>query len=241
MKRLFLFIGTILLFASVDAQQVINLLTGEVREGSDAAEPVKTVETLDDGYLVTWEFSEAVVKKDYSFSNCVLWCVPGFMDMMEAGVPALQYKLNWLKVGDLIPSPVKIVESNYVDYNYQLAPTIPAQPVGQHPYDEVQRIPIVPYGGFMPDSVVKELGYDNTDSYTGYYVSPFQYNYEQQTVRAYTKIVYKVTLSGGTTGVKMPLANTSTIEPFTLDGRVATDGARGIVVRGGKKIISNHK
>ena len=238
MKRLLLSIGSILLFSSVHGQQVLNLLTGEVREGYDVAEPVETVESLEDGFLVTWDFTEVYLIKDDDFPNSVLWRVAGFMNTFEAGTPAFQYLIDWQKVENQSPSSMKIVESNYVDFNYQLAPAIPLQPIGPHPYDEVERTPISPYEGFMPDSIVKDLGYKNSDSYLGYYISPFQYNYEQQIVRAYTKIVYKVTLSDSTTGIKeLKTKEDMPTNSFTLDGRPVKGNAKSVIVQDGKKRI----
>ena len=242
MKKVLSITISLLLVSSVHAQHILNLLTGEVREGYEyeAEKPVRTVETLDDGYLVTWEFSEAVIRDDESFPNCVLWIIPGFMESLEAGTPALQYKINWLKIDDAIPFSMKIIESNFVDYQYQLAPAIPAQPVGQNPYNYVERIPINPYVGFLPDSIVKDLGvsYDDPDSYAGYQVTPFQYNYEERIIRAYTKIVYKVTLSDSTTGIEeLKAKEDMSTNGFTLDGRPAKGNAKSVIVRDGRKVI----
>ena len=240
MKRLLLSIGSILLFSSVHGQQVLNLITGEVRDGFDDAEPICTKELLEDGYLVTWDFTEVYLRKDEDFPGCVFWRYAGFMDTFEAGTPAFQYLINWLEVGDLTSSPVKIVESNYVDYNYQLSPAIPAQPISQHPYEEVKRIPIVPYEGFLPESIIKELGVskDATGSYVGFIVYPFQYDYEQQIIRAYTKIVYKVTLSDSTTGIEvLKTKEDMPTNSFTLDGHPAKGNAKSVIVQEGKKRI----
>jgi len=229
-------------FFLADAQQVINLLTGEVREGSDAANPVRTVETLEDGYLVTYEFTEAVIEKDKELPNCFLWRYKEyFMDSQTNGEPSILYRSDWLKLEkDEMPA-LEILECSYTDFHYQLAPAFPPQSDCES--GKVRRLPITPYEGFYPVSAVEfdRLSYIIGQINAVYMIYPISYNYEQQTVRAYTKIVYKVTLSGGTTGIEELRTAAKEVKPFTLDGRVATDGARGIVVRGGKKIISNHK
>ena len=76
MKKLILILYFALFFISINAQQVINLLTGDVRDGRNAATPTKTVKTLDDGYLVTWNFTEAILENDDIYPNCKFCRIP---------------------------------------------------------------------------------------------------------------------------------------------------------------------
>ena len=237
MKRLFLFIGNILLFASVDAQQVINLLTGEVREGSDAADPVVKVDTIENGYLVNCAYSEAILKQDYELPDCIMWSYPGYMISYLDECPAFPYRNYRQFIADFAYT-IEVIDSSYVDFSYQLAPAVPVQP-SSHP-DEVERLPISPYQGFQPVSLVSPWGIrkDSGKRYVMYTVYPIQYSYEQQIIRAYTKISVKITLSGGTTGIEELKSKCDASKcSFTLDGRPVKGNVKGVTVRNGQKII----
>lgn len=239
MKKAFALIATIFLFASAQGQQVLNLLTGELRDGSDATSPSCSILTLDDGYQVPWEFTEARLVEDREFENTVLWFIPGFRQSDKAGEPCISCQYDWLQIGDSTPT-LEVVESSFVDYNYQLAPAFPAQPGDPLTYDRVERIPIKSYEGYFPTHVVEEAGYFPYygGREVGYAIYPIQYNFEQQIVRAYTKIVYKVTLSDSTTGIEeLKTKEDMSTVGFTLDGRPAKGNAKSVIVRDGRKVI----
>ncbi len=225
-------------FFLADAQQVINLLTGEVREGSDAAGPVKTVETLDDGYLVTYEFTEAVLEKDPYLSDCILWKYPNFMVSDINGSPAFPYQNGWVDIDDYTPT-IMVEDSSYMDYSYQLAPAYPPQPIS-NPYSEIERLPISPYSGFSHISLVETIGFRRFSGRRQvlFTVYPIQYSYEQQIIRAYTKISVKITLSDNTTGIEELKSKCDASKcSFTLDGRPVKGNVKGVTVRNGQKII----
>lgn len=207
MKRLLLLAVSIMSFASANGQQVLNLLTGEVREGSDAANPVRTVETLEDGYLVTWEFTEAELMQDAIYPDCVFFQIPEFQNIDELGMPAFQYN-NDIFLVEKSATSVEIVESHYIDCRYKLSPARPELPVSDNFLCwTTENAPVItPYEGFQPLSIIKDAGYSliQKKRYVNYLIYPFQYSYEQQIIRAYTKIVFRVNLS------------TSSIEDFPL-------------------------
>jgi len=239
MKKAFALIATIFLFASAQGQQVLNLLTGELRDGSDAASPSCSILTLDDGYQVTWEFTEARLVEDREFENTVLWFIPGFRQSDKAGEPCISCQYDWLQIGDSTPT-LEVAESSFVDYNYQLAPAFPAQPGDPLTYDRVERIPIKSYEGYFPTHVVEEAGYFPYygGREVGYAIYPIQYNFEQQIIRAYTKIVYKMTLSDSTTSIeelKAPAEGQG--RPFSLEGLSAKGNSSPWMIRDGKKLL----
>ena len=239
MKKTFAFIASICLFASAQGEQVLNLLTGEVREGGNAASPTCSISTLDDGYQVTWEFTEARLVEDREFENTILWFFPDFRQIHIAGEPCISCEYDWLLIGNATPT-LEVVDSSFVDYNYQLAPAFPLQPGGTPLYEKVERIPINPYEGFFPTHIIKETGfYSYSESReVAYAIYPIQYNYEQQIVRAYTKIVYKVTLSDSTTGIEeLKTKEDMPTNSFSLDGRPIKGNAKSVIIRDGKKLI----
>ena len=239
MKRLLFFIGSILLFTSVHGQQVLNLITGEVRDGDEAADPVRTVEILDDGYLVTWDFTEACLIKDKDFSGCILWRYSNyFMDSQTSGEPSILYESEWLKLDKYEIPSMEILDSAYVDFHYQLAPAIP--PLPDCDGYEIPRRPITPYEGFFPGSAIEfvRLSHFMNQIHAIYITYPILYNYELKIVRAYTKIVYKVTLSDATTGIEeLKTKGELATNGFTLDGRPVKGNAKSVIVQDDKKVI----
>lgn len=238
MKKAFALIATIFLFASAQGQQVLNLLTGELRDGSEAAEPVVKVDTIENGYLVTYEYSEANLKQDPELPDCILWSYPGYMVTSNNGSPAFPFQNNWQYIADFAYS-IDVIDSNYVDFAYQLAPAYPDQPVS-YSYSEEERLPISPYQGYLPEPVISPWGIRKQSGkrYVMYTVFPIQYSYEQQIVRAYTKIVYKVTLSDSTTGIKeLKTKEDMSTNSFTLDGRPVKGNVKSVIIQEGKKRI----
>ncbi len=237
MKRLLLSVGSILLFASAQGQQVLNLLTGEMRNGSDAAKPVKTVETLEDGYLVTYNFTEVLLVKDELYSDCVFCRINGFLETDEIEYPAFPYKKGWANVNESNPK-VEMVESNFVDFNYKLSPARP--PLPDESYYTFENVPpITPYSGFMPEKNVKELGIlENQGRYRfGCCVYPIQYNYVQNVVRIYTCISYKVILSESAPIVELRNNDIFITTKYDLEGKPLTDNSSGMVLFSGKIVL----
>lgn len=225
-------------FFLADAQQVINLLTGEVREGSDAAKPVVKVDTIENGYLVNYAYSEAILKQDHELPDCIMWSYPGYMVSDINGSPAFPYQNGWVDIDDYTPT-IMVEDSSYMDYSYQLAPAYPLQPIS-NPYSEIERLPISPYSGFSHISLVETIGFRRFSGRRQvlFTVYPIQYSYEQQIIRAYTKISVKITLSGGETGIEELKSKCDAPKcSFTLDGRPVKGNVKGVTVRNGKKII----
>ena len=203
MKRVLLLFGSILLFSSAHGQQVLNLLTGEIREGSDAAKPLRTIEILDDGYLVTWDFSEAILSKDQYCPNCVLWGYSVFFMYSDfQGTPTILYQTEWLDIDHDITPSIEILDSAFTDFNYQLGPALPPQP--DCDCEEIPRLPITPYEGFYPASVIRfdGISYLLGQNYAVCVMFPILYNYEKQMVRAYTHVSYKVCTSENYNGIE---------------------------------------
>ncbi len=196
MKKILFVVSCGLFVFSAYGQQIINLVTGEIKTKSLAEEPVRTEEPLNDGFLVTYDFHEAYLSEEPDYPNCVMWNIPGFLQKNDPGFPSIPFQNDWFEIGNFIPS-VEIVECNYVDYQYQLPPAIPVQPISSETYEKVKRIPINSFDGFYPKSVVESNGFSLflNEKYACFRISPVQYNYEQKTVRAYTRITYKITLS----------------------------------------------
>ena len=190
--------GFLFLFISANGQRILNLSTGEITDEYLISEPERNIEYLDDGYLITYIFSKAILREDPTYPNSYFWSYPHFMESEVIGSPAFPYQNNWLDIDNSIPT-MEIVESNYVDFHYQLASALPPQIEGLSTDNSAihNRLPIASYHGFMPKSVVAEIGVSHITgkSQVGYTVYPIQYDYERKIIRAYTRISYKVSFS----------------------------------------------
>lgn len=90
---------------------------------------------------------------------------------------------------------VSLIESKFVDFNYELAPA--RQPFvdnGASLYDSENITPIQTYSGFSPNEIVEIEDVQTHKNNSIYWVkiSPIQYDHSNKIVRAYTKIKYKV-------------------------------------------------
>ena len=105
---------------------------------------------------------------------------------------------------------VTLLEADYKDFNYNLAPHINTPYKGREFYYEIE-----PYEGFYPADI--------TQSYLRRYlhktfrgsigeaiitIFPIQYNYKEETVRAYTRIKYRIDYQFA--GVEEALAGSAT-------------------------------
>lgn len=237
MKRFLLLFVSILLFSSAQGQQVLNLLTGELRDGSEAAEPVVKVDTIENGYLVTYEYSEANLKQDPELPDCILWSYPGYMVTSNNGSPAFPFQNNWQYIADFAYS-IDVIDSNYVDFAYQLAPAYPDQPVS-YSYSEEERLPISPYQGYLPEPVISPWGIRKQSGkrYVMYTVFPIQYSYEQQIVRAYTRIKLKILLFEKANDMKKIQYEKEVVSQWSLGGFDAINRPMGFIIFNGKTVF----
>lgn len=197
MKRELLIIFSVLVALNSVAQQVIDLQTGELGKDTESTIPERDVETLEDGYLVTYRFSKAVIKPDYLFSGTYFWKMDGFGYNQNPGEPCTLRRNDLIAIPSGFNATVEVTDSVYYDYHYVLTPA--RQPLwnnSKEGYTLKNVKKINPYNGFKPESIASLSG---TPSYRGQdlcmvSVNPIQYNYSTHTVRAYSSITYKVTL-----------------------------------------------
>ena len=196
MRRLLLIVMSALGLLSVQAQQVLDLQTGSLTDGVSSTVPTRDVETLPDGYRVTYTFKNALLQADDLFQGTLFWKVDGFGLNPTSGDPSTLARNDMMAIPEGYAAVVTVTDSAYHDYHYELTPA--RQPLidsGDEVYTKVNVQAIAPYEGFKPQAVVSQ---GPTQSYRGHDlclvdVSPIQYSYADKTVRAYTSITYKVT------------------------------------------------
>ena len=196
MRRLLLIIISAFGLLSVQAQQVLDLRTGSLTDGVTSTVPTRDVETLPDGYRVTYTFKSALLQADDLFKGTLFWKVDGFGLNSTSGDPSTLARNDMMAIPEGYAAVVAVIDSAYRDYHYELTPA--RQPLidsGDEVYSKDNVQAIAPYGGYKPQAIVSQ---EPTQSYRGHDlclvdVSPIQYSYSDKTVRAYTSITYKVT------------------------------------------------
>ncbi len=179
--------------ALTNAQTVISL-NGTTY--SEVTMPKRDVEQVGDGIVVTYYFDNAIAQQDVLYPGYVLWRIPGFGLNETVGEPAIPFRWDSFSLPQNTGISLEVLDSSYVDFPMQLSPARPVlidSDTIEHTLGNV--LPIASYDGFFPTSLVSSsVG----NAYRGVPlldvgISPLQYDYEQQIVRAYKMIKYKIT------------------------------------------------
>lgn len=177
----------------------INLSTG-IPIATPTSEAIeRSVEKLSDGILVTYKFHHADVVDDELFPGYVRWNLPGFASLTTPGLPELPYHSDSFVLPKGSEPTVAIVSSTYRDYEYRIGPArfpIADSDTTIHTTGNVEAVR--PFNGMMPQSPVEKMadGMYRLQPVARILVQPLQYNYSQQTVRAYSELVYKISYGG---------------------------------------------
>ena len=186
---------SLLTICSSMGQQTIALSDGSVQTGVYSQTPSRSVESLEDGIKITYTFEKATMIEDPLFDECFMWKFAGFGVNDIPTQPAIPYRIDSFVVPLGNTAVVELLDSQFVDVS---CPLSPARPPLFDSDDECYTSTNVPeisnFEGFFPLSVVRP---DGVSTYRGrnclsVLVSPIQYNAESETVRAYTRICYKV-------------------------------------------------
>lgn len=228
---------------SVQAQQVLDLRTGSLTDGVASTVPTRDVETLPDGYRVTYTFKSALLQADDLFKGTLFWKVDGFGLSPASGDPCTLSRNDMLAVPEGYVATVELIDSAYRDFHYELTPA--RQPLidsGDEIYTQENVQAIAPYEGYKPQAVVSQLP---TQSYRGHDlclvgVAPIQYNYAEKTVRAYTSITYKVTfvpeVKGSSVGTEVKPKYLSSDDSFfsnnVIGGQESEANAKAVTQEG---------
>ena len=196
MNRLILLLVSICLCSTTNAQQTITLRDGSIQNGVYPTIPTRNIEYVEDGIIVTYFFSKAIIQQDPLFNNCFLWKCTGFGINDTPAEPAYLSRVDNFTVPYAHNASLELLESAYIDFNCQLPPA--RQPLidsGNESYTKENISAISPYKGFAPTSIVSTNAAQiyRGRSLMGITICPIQYNYETKVVRAYTRIKYKVT------------------------------------------------
>jgi hypothetical protein len=184
------------------AQHIIDLGLGRVDNKIESTVPIRDVEKISNGYIITYTFDKAMILPDDVFSGTVFWKIDGFGMSKTSGVPCTLARNDLIAIPFGYSAKVEVIDSVFNDYKYELTPA--RQPLlnsNNEIYTKKNVTAIKPYEGFKPTSVAE---ISEIQHYRGYgicqtTVCPIQYNYGTKTIRAYTTIKYKVTFTPNTT------------------------------------------
>ena len=180
------------MIAVSNAQTIISLNDSTY---SQVSMPIRNVEEVEDGIIVTYYFDNAIVQEDLLYPENIMWKIPGFGLNEIVGEPAIPSRKDMFSIPANAKIEVAVLDSSYVDFSMKLSPSRPIlidSDTIEHTLDNV--LPINPYVGYFPNSLIKVVA-DN--AYRGVSllevsISPLQYNYHKHVIRAYKMIKYKV-------------------------------------------------
>lgn len=218
----------------------ISYETGTHFTSSETIAPTwEITEQGDDYFISTFQCSCAINQESYYYPGTLTWRIPGFGLNDIAGEPEIpgyypQYTLpdgyDWCEI--------EIIETQYSDFSCTLSPAIPVVADTEPQYTAE----ITPYSGFFPTGITE---YYSPGHYRGNRVMniglrPVQYDYENKTVRAYSKITYKVKyLTEMPAGIHSAVVNSDNSDAtyYNLQGQPVAQPQSGtlyIVKRGDK-------
>lgn len=154
--------------------------------------PVRTVENVSDGVIVTYQFTDPVIRSNVLIPETSFWQYAGFGMNDVSGEPAIPFRTDMFVIPAGYTAEVNVVDTAYRDTSFVLSPAIP----NILENDTLIVIDsISPYSGFYPSTVIE------CDSLQGYRglglqkvtIIPTQYNNSTHIVRAYSMIKYKIT------------------------------------------------
>lgn len=205
MKHIIIILLSLVMTGFVKGQQTITLNSGSIENGAYDLPPTRSIELVDDGYIVTYIFDKATIFDDPLYKGNIMWVVAGFGIGDTSSEPAIPYRIDSFTVPSGFSAEVKLVDSAFVDFPYALSPARPPLlDSGNESYTK-DNVPVIsPYKGYQPTSIVNKNGYGIYRGTTiiDIIVSAVQCDYEHNIIRAYKKISYKVLFTQNTLKAK---------------------------------------
>lgn len=198
MRRLFIVIMLLMDCILCNSKSCLRLSDGRIVENTETVKPQRKVESVDDGIIVTYKFTNVILNDDKSCTDAINVTIEGFNVSDELGEPAVLFRSEvfFIPVNDT--PRIEITSCSYIDIPLKLAPAKRQNAnTVRISHDELSKQSITPYSGFFPETVVKEAC---IQSYKGQRmmmvnVSPFQYDYQNHIIRFYKTLEYKVSFN----------------------------------------------
>ncbi len=196
MNKLFILVVGLCACIYVNAQQTIDLVSGNITNGITGTVPTRDVRTVTNGIEVTYTFSQAISLVDEVYPSARTLKIDGFGQNGIIGEPATLFRWDTFAVPSNHSVSVTVIDSSFINIPMELSPAKPPlTDSGNEVYSTANVPPITAFNGVFPKKIISETA---IQSYRGndmlkVCVCPIKYNYTQQTVTTFNSITYKVT------------------------------------------------
>lgn len=198
MKQTLIIIIGMVLAISTNGQNTITLETGALTDDISSTVPTRDIDISTDGVTVTYSINAAVIQKDDLFKGCYWWKMDGFGLEEEPSKPSMLNRIDQFTIPTGMKAKLTIEESSYKEFNYRLTPARqPLTDSGNEVYTSDNVMPIDKSIGIYPNEIVciEDVQAYRGNNILNVRVSPIQYDPVAEKVRAYTKIVYRITFA----------------------------------------------
>lgn len=176
-------------------QQFIKLSDNTIVTGSNNITlPIRTVENVKDGILVTYEFYYVSKSADNLFPSSSILSFDGFGIDEVPEKPALPIKWDTFYVPSEKDYSINIIDSSYIELPIEIAPARQALTNNSHTVyttDNVARIK--PYEGIYPQNTINsKINIYRTHPILDICITPIRYDYQQKRAVICKKISYLI-------------------------------------------------
>lgn len=197
-----------MLLNPMQGKQFINLKTRNISDSLVSTTPVRTIQEVNDGVIVTYTFSFAHIEKDEVYPNSFLIGINGFGINNTITEPAVLSRYDSFNVPAGTKAETTIIDSAYIEIPFTLSPARPLLKNDGIDSYSVNNVPaILDYEGFFPNCAIWET---TSLKYRGntiekIRVSPLQYDFRNNKIRIYTYLKYKISFVNDNNQELVPL------------------------------------
>lgn len=206
----------------MQAQQIINLNTGIVSDSLFSTTPTRTIQEVEDGVVVTYNFPYAQIVQDKVYPTTSLISINGFGINNTVTEPALLSRYDSFNLPLGTKAKATIVDSAYIELPFILSPARPLLKDNGIETYSTRNIPVISaYGGYFPNSAIWET---IQNQYRGNTIEriricPLQYDYQNKRIRIYNYIKYKITFISDDNNISVSSkAQCAFLRNITLNG-----------------------
>lgn len=187
----------LIIVIQINAQQNISLTNGIIEDTILQTAPIRNIQNLEDGIIVTYRFNNASISQDPLYPSASSICINGFGVTHKITKPAVSSRTDVFELPLNKKGNISILESHYIDIDIELPPARPYITTSDSILTAKDVPSIEPYTGLFPSTIISDI---NTQIYRGHTllyvrISPIQYDYENKKARVYNYIQYKITYS----------------------------------------------